>query len=139
MPPNAAVRRYALPPRDRSVFINCPFDREYSPLLKALIFAIYDCGFYPITVLDDNDSGETRLKRIENTISKCSLGIHDISRTETCPPSAGKPALPRFNMPFELGLFLGLNARRTGNHAPCLILDREANRYDIFFSDISGQ
>lgn len=139
MPSNAAVRRYTLPPRDRSVFINCPFDGDYSPLLEALVFTIYDCGFYPITVLDNNDSGETRLKRIEKTISRCSFGIHDISRTETSSSVPGQAALPRFNMPFELGLFLGLNARRRiDNRAPCLILDREANRYDIFLSDISG-
>ena len=31
------------------------------------------------------------------------MGIHDISRTE----SSGKPRLPRFNMPLELGMFLG--------------------------------
>jgi len=138
MPPNAAVRRYGLAPRKRSVFINCPFDLYYSPLLKALIFAVYDCGFYPITVLDNNDSGELRLKRIEKTISKCSFGVHDISRTEASSSIPGQTPLPRFNMPFELGLFLGLNSRRNGNHAPCLILDTEPNRYDIFLSDISG-
>ena len=49
--------------------------------------------------------------------------------------------LPRFNMPLELGLFLG--CRRFGNKAQqkkaCLILDSDNYRYRAFISDISGQ
>jgi len=44
--------------------------------------------------------------------------------------------LPRFNMPFELGLFLGL--ARKMNRA-CLVVDRDRYRYQQFLSDISGQ
>lgn len=66
----------------------------------------------------------------------CRYGIHDISRTEV-----DSASLPRFNMPLELGLFLG--ARRFGN-APqrrknCLILDHDRYRYQRFCSDIAGQ
>jgi len=54
---------------------------------------------------------------------------------------ASKYRLRRFNMPFELGVFLG--ARHYGSIAQrrksCLILDRERYRYQIFWSDISGQ
>jgi hypothetical protein len=49
--------------------------------------------------------------------------------------------LPRFNMPLELGLFLG--AKKFGNPSQrlkkCLILDREPHRYQKFLSDIAGQ
>jgi hypothetical protein len=52
-----------------------------------------------------------------------------------------KNRLPRFNMPLELGIFLG--AREYGDSTQrrksCLILDRERYRYQIFCSDISGQ
>ena len=62
--------------------------------------------------------------------------VQDISRTEL--NAAG---LPRFNMPFELGLFLG--AKRFGNamqrRKTCLVLDREPYRYQAFLSDIAGQ
>ena len=48
--------------------------------------------------------------------------------------------LPRHNMPFELGLFLG--AKRFGskeqNRKAALILDRRAFRYRASLSDISG-
>jgi len=49
--------------------------------------------------------------------------------------------LPRFNMPLELGIFLG--AKRYGGPAhrqkACLILHRDPYRYQILCSDISGQ
>jgi hypothetical protein len=50
-------------------------------------------------------------------------------------------SLPRFNMPFELGLFLG--AKRYGDDTQkrkrCLILDNEPFRYQKAISDIAGQ
>src|SRR5450755_4503989 len=49
--------------------------------------------------------------------------------------------LPRFNMPFELGLFLG--ARRFGaklqRDKQCLVLEAERYRYQKYLSDIAGQ
>ncbi|MEL7536893.1 MAG: hypothetical protein AAFZ58_07030 [Pseudomonadota bacterium] len=49
--------------------------------------------------------------------------------------------LPRFNMPLELGVFVG--AKRFGDSAQknkkTLILDREPYRYQAFVSDIAGQ
>lgn len=82
------------------------------------------------------DGGEPRIGKIQGIIEACRLGIHDISRTELNP--AG---LPRFNMPLELGLFLG--AKRYGSGAQkqkrCLVLDRERYRYQQFLSDIAGQ
>ena len=34
-------------PFGRNVFINCPFDAEYLPLLRPLLFAILDVGLNP--------------------------------------------------------------------------------------------
>ena len=49
--------------------------------------------------------------------------------------------LPRFNMPLELGLFLG--CKRYGppqqSQKRSIILDRELHRYRQFISDIAGQ
>src|SRR2546428_8279525 len=91
-----------------SVFINCPFDDEYRPLLDAVVFAILDCGFVPRCALEVSDSGIVRLDRLVQLITASKYGIHDISRVE---PSR-RSGLPRFNMAFELGLFLG--AKRFG-------------------------
>ncbi|HWW63095.1 MAG TPA: hypothetical protein VN181_17095, partial [Thermoanaerobaculia bacterium] len=84
-----------------------------------------------------DDGSEIRIEKIARLIASCRLGIHDISRTEL----DATTALPRFNMPLELGLFLG--AKRFGRAQQkiksCLILDRERHRYQKFISDIAGQ
>ncbi len=120
-----------------SVFINCPFDPEYQELFYAIIFAVQDCGFRPRCALEIDDAGTVRIDKIYQIIESCKYGIHDISRTEI----SAKEKLPRFNMPLELGLFLG--AKRFGQQQQtkklCLILDREPHRYQRFCSDIAGQ
>jgi hypothetical protein len=124
------------PPRARSVFINCPFDPEYQPLLRVICFTVMACGFVPRCALDFNDSGAIRFQEIVKLITGCGFSIHDISRVEL--DKASK--LPRFNMPLELGADLALRiagpasqrARKT------LVLDTEKHRYDLMLSDISG-
>lgn len=83
-----------------NVFINCPFDSAYKPIFDAIIFTVMDAGFRPRCALESRDSGDTRLAKIVQIIRECRFGIHDISRVET-----GGAGLPRFNMPFECGLF----------------------------------
>ena len=118
------------------VFVNCPFDADYEPLLHAVLFTVEDCGFRVRCALEADDSGWARIDRIADIDGECRFGIHDISRTET-----NERGLPRFNMPFELGLFLG--AARLGTakrrRKVTLILDREPYRYQQFLSDIAGQ
>jgi hypothetical protein len=120
-----------------NVFLNCPFDDEYQDLFRSIIFAIQDCGFLPRCALEVSDSGDTRIDKIVQIIRECKYGIHDISRTEL----SSEHQLPRFNMPLELGIFLG--AKRFGQKEQtekrCLILDREPHRYQKFCSDIAGQ
>ena len=120
-----------------NVFINCPFDSVYKPLFDAMVFAIHDCGFIPRCALEEDDASETRIDKIYNIIMGCRYGIHDISRTELDKDSN----LPRFNMPLELGIFLG--AKRFGAEGQekkkSLVLDREQYRYQQFISDIAGQ
>ena len=120
-----------------SVFINCPFDSQYQPLFEAIVFCVSACGFVPRCTLELTDAGEVRIENIYRLIGQCHHGIHDISRTEV----QDQPyQLPRFNMPLELGIFLG--AKRFGKHSAqkrVLILDRERYRYRRFISDIGGQ
>jgi hypothetical protein len=121
----------------KRVFINCPFDAEYKPILEAVVFAVYDCGHKPKCALEIDDASEVRIDKVFNMIADCRYGIHDISRTETTQPSG----LPRFNMPLELGMFLA--AKRFGvgrqRQKACLILDSIPYRYQQFISDIAGQ
>lgn len=120
-----------------SVFINCPFDGEYQPLFWATTYAVIDCGFIARSALEIDDGTEVRINKIERIIEGCKFGIHDISRTELDPDSE----LPRFNMPLELGIFLGSKRFGTGRQKDkrCVILDREPYRYQQFISDIAGQ
>ena len=85
-----------------SVFINCPFDVEYAPIFEAIVFCILDCGFIPRCALEEADSGTFRLNKIQKIIRRSEYTIHDLSRVELSTDTR----LPRFNMPFELGLDL---------------------------------
>ncbi|MGF1670289.1 MAG: hypothetical protein ACFCU6_07560 [Balneolaceae bacterium] len=49
---------------DTNVFINCPFDKEYSKLLKPLLFSILRVGLEPRIASERLDSGEVRLEKI---------------------------------------------------------------------------
>ena len=122
---------------EQNVFLNCPFDPGYAALFDAIIFAVHDCGFKARCALEVDDSAQVRIEKIFDIIQECKFGIHDISRTKIDPTSA----LPRFNMPLELGVFLG--ARRFGQGRQrekiCLILDKEPYRYQQYCSDIAGQ
>lgn len=122
---------------DNSVFINCPFDREYWPLLEAITFAVYDCGFYPRCALEVDDSSQVRIEKITTMIRGCRLSIHDISRIET----DGDPPMPRFNMPLELGMFIGAKAFGGGEQKTKagVVLESEQYRYQRYISDIAGQ
>ena len=124
------------PPASKSVFINCPFDDEFRPILRAMVFAIIAAGYHPRSALDATDGAEVRVGKIATLIGECDWGIHDLSRVEV-----GPGGVPRFNMPMELGLHLGarLLGEKRHRRKRALILDAERHRYDQALSDISGQ
>ncbi len=123
------------PQRKDSVFINCPFDEAYWPRFEVVVFTIYACGFVPRCALEESDSSDNRLDKIVRMIKESRYGIHDISRVEL----DDRNQLPRFNMPFELGLDIG--AKKLGRRSDkiILVLDTERFRYQKFLSDIAGQ
>jgi len=106
-------------------------------MFRAIVFAVIDCGFQPRCALEDIDGGEIRLQKIERLIEASKFGIHDLSNMQLDPVSG----LPRFNIPLELGLFLG--AKRFGDRQQkskrLIIMDSEPFRYQKAISDISGQ
>ena len=121
----------------KNVFINCPYDVDYIHLFNAMVFTVHDIGFRPRCALEASNAGLSRLNKILDIISECKYSIHDISRTELDAASG----LPRFNMPFELGLDLGCKKFGKSHQIEkvSLILDIEPFRYQMFISDISGQ
>jgi hypothetical protein len=125
----------AILPTDQ-VFINCPFDQPYAPTFRALVFTIFACEFRPRSAFELDDGGQGRMDKLFSIIQACRYGVHDICRTDLDPVHH----LPRFNMPFELGIFFG--ARTYGGKEQKLkrliIFDIEQYRYQRFISDLAG-
>ena len=119
-----------------NVFVNCPFDEDYAETFRALIFGIRACGFLPRSARELDDGGQPRIEKLYSLIHECRYGIHDLSRTELDPVNQ----LPRFNMPLELGIFMG--AKRYGpprqREKRLLIFDTQQYRYQRFISDLAG-
>lgn len=133
--PRSPVKQARL--RNRQIFINCPFSNDYQDNFRAIVFSIIRSGFTPRCALEADDGAETRFSKICRIIKDCDLAVHDISKTELDPGSG----LRRFNMPLELGLFLGAKQFGSGENRKkcCIIFDREKYRYQAFISDIAGQ
>ena len=125
-------------PYGRSVFVNCPFDADYLPLLHALVFAIHDCGYLARLAIEDTGGAELRVDKITRLIRESRFSIHDISRVDV---DAASPA-PRFNMPFEAGVAFGacrfdrVLAERSRDF---MLLEAQAYRDQRTLSDLAGQ
>ncbi len=121
---------------EKNVFVNCPFDQQYLPLLRPLLFAVIYLKLKPRIALEAMDAGQARLDTIVELIADSKFGIHDLSRIE----SAKAGELFRLNMPFELGLDFG--CRRFGSDLQkgkrSLVLETEPYRYKAALSDLSG-
>ena len=66
--------------RDRQVFINCPFDEEYAPLLQAMLFTFVFLGYQPRLASEAVTPVVTRMDRINELILASRYSVHDLSR-----------------------------------------------------------
>jgi hypothetical protein len=122
---------------EKSVFINCPFDKYYiDDLLKPILYVIVKNGLYPRLSLEVSDSGEVRLQKITEIIRSCKYSIHDLSIVK----SKKAKEFARMNMPFELGIDYGLRNSGIQNLNEKQFLILEATKYDYMkaISDING-
>ena len=117
---------------NRNVFINCPFDEAYRECFEALLFAVTVSGYKARCALEDDDAANIRFDKLRRLIRESPRTIRDLSRTEL-----GDNDLPRFNMPFELGLAMG--AKYFGGKAQrrnsALIMVREPYVLPSYLSD----
>ena len=120
-----------------NVFINCPFDPDYWPLLEVIVFTVLACGFVPKSSLEESDGSVVRVEKITRLIAESRYGIHDISNVLLDEENQ----LPRFNMPFELGLDLACKKFGSAAHRRkrVLILEETKYKYQKCLSDIAGQ
>ena len=119
---------------EKNIFINCPFDDDYFPLLKPLLYTVKRIGFKPRISLERNDSGEVRLHKIQELIESSKYSIHDLSRAR----AKEQGEYFRQNMPFELGLDLGCKNYKSGKKdKKILILEEEKYSVQKALSDLS--
>jgi hypothetical protein len=125
-----------LPAFERSVFINCPFDEQFAPILQAIAFCVCDLNFVPRLAPEVADNAANRLERIADIIRGSKYGIHDLSRCK----STLADEYARLNIPFELGLDHGCRRFGDGRMQEKAILVLEHTRYDYqkSISDIAG-
>jgi hypothetical protein len=120
---------------DHNVFINCPFDSAYRGLFEALLFTITASGYKVRCALEDDDAANIRFDKLKRLIRESPWSIHDLSRTEL-----GDNALPRFNMPFELGLAMGAKyfGGKKQRRNKALVMVRERHTLPAYLSDLGG-
>lgn len=123
-------------PFEKNVFVNCPFDKDYLPLLRPILFSIMYLGFTPQITLQTLNSAEPRITKIISLINGSKYAVHDLSRIRST--SVGEYF--RLNMPFELGLDVGCRVFKGRKWAEkkCLILETERYRYQAAISDLSN-
>ena len=115
---------------EKSVFLNIPFDKSYTRLFIALIAGLTALGRKPRCVLEV-PSASNRLSRVFGLITSCGASIHDLSRVSLY----GRLRMPRFNMPFELGIAYALSEQ--GEHQ-FFVLEQKPYRLQASLSDLNG-
>ncbi len=115
----------------QDVFLNVPFDAEYAPLFLALIAGLTALGRTPHCVLEVPGGSRNRLERIFSLMESCDASIHDLSRITLSSPQD----VPRFNMPFELGMAYAL-ARKSPHDF--FVLEEKPFRLQVSLSDLNG-
>jgi hypothetical protein len=113
------------------VFLNVPFDKGYRPLFLALIAGLAALGCEPHCVLEIPSGGQNRLDRIYGLIETCGASVHDLSRVFL----SGPFRVPRFNMPFELGLAYSIARRQAHGF---FVLEERPHRLQASLSDFNG-
>lgn len=123
-------------PFEKNIFINCPFDGDYAPILQAILFCVVYLGFSPRLATESNNSSDVRLEKIRSIIEDSLFSIHDLSRCQ----ATKKGEHFRLNMPFELGVDYGCRQYfgKGRENKKILILEEKLYRYQAAISDLAG-
>lgn len=121
---------------EQSVFINCPFDEDFAPLLEAMLFCVVRAGMTPRLASERLEAGENRLDKILELIESCKFSVHDLSRATA--RAVGENF--RMNMPFELGIDWGRRKAPDVATSDKKFIIFEHNQYDLkrCLSDLAG-
>jgi hypothetical protein len=116
------------------VFLNIPYDARFEDLFLAYITGIVALGFVPRATLEIQ-GGERRLEKIYDLIGECRYSIHDLSRVEL---DRRRPRVPRFNMPFELGLTVARHWQDSPDKHVWFVCESMEYRLLKSLSDLNG-
>jgi hypothetical protein len=116
------------------VFINFPFDPPYEKLFLALIAGLVSLGLNPRSVVELTESKD-RLRRLIKLIEQCPFSLHDLSRVQLS-RTQGTFRVPRFNMPFELGLAIAI--ARNDETRQWIVMEALPHRVNQSCSDLDG-
>jgi hypothetical protein len=124
------------PVYEKSVFINCPFDAAFEPLLFAIVLTVAARGFTPRSARESEGQADPRIVRITDGLMTSKYSIHDLSRYQ----GEGAENLSRFNMPLELGVALGIRAmgKERGREHNWVALVPGGFVHQRFISDLAG-
>jgi hypothetical protein len=113
--------------RERSVFLNLPFEKKYESIFVGLIVGLVTVGLIPRSVVELHENGDGRMARLFQLMEECAISIHDLSYSGA--------ELP-YNMPFELGIAYALSARYPNS----ILLVFEAKKRDLLniLTDLRG-
>ena len=120
--------------RRDEVFLNIPYDSKFEKLFVAYIAGLSAFGLVPRATLEIPDSSR-RLEKILGLARNSRYSVHDLSRVQLDPK---KPRVPRFNMPFELGLCVAFASQKKAQKPNWFVFEAEANRIDKSLSDLKG-
>jgi hypothetical protein len=120
-------------PDPNGVFLNVPYDEEFSSLYVAYIVGLCQLGMVP-HLATEIPGGGRRLNRIVQLIQSCRYSIHDLSRVEL---SVAPTAVPRFNMPLELGMTITWEILNPDQHT-WFVCESEPYRLQRSVSDLNG-
>jgi len=120
-------------PDPNGVFLNVPYDAEFSNLYVAYIVGLYQLDLVP-HIASEIPGGDRRLSKIIQLIQSCRYSIHDLSRVEL---SLAPTAVPRFNMPLELGMTITWEDLNPDLHT-WFVWESEPYRLQRSASDLNG-
>jgi hypothetical protein len=119
------------PPVRQNIFLNVPFDSRYSALFTTAVGGLTALGREPHCVLEVPSDGHNRLERIYDLVASCGASIHDLSRVSL----SGPLRVPRFNMPFELGIAYALSRQQAHQ---LFVFEARQYRLQATLSDLNG-
>lgn len=115
------------------MFLNVPYDGQYENLFVALVGGLVCLGRDPRCALAPTRA-VGRLQRILDLISVCEASVHDLSRVQV----SAKGRVPRFNMPFELGVCCAFDRLQRERGRPNYVFEEKAYRLQRSLSDLGG-